>query len=160
VLQGSDDGSPRQLDLECVVTEALCAPDNRFRNSFEVILRRLDAVQHRFGIRIAPWLVGDAAERETCFPDRVAIHFKRRGHRHQRERIRRSVADLQIRVVVGKPLCRQINRRDDLVLCEVGVDLRCVTGQTVELGKGDRAIAIFAGDMNHGLERGQGHTHV
>ena len=72
--------------------------------------------QRRFGCRIAPRLVRDAAEREARLLDRAAVKLERRRDRDQRERIGQPVADLQIGVVRAQSPARGSSiGRDDLV---------------------------------------------
>src|SRR6185312_1030940 len=55
---------------------------------------------------------------------------------------------------------RKLYRGDDLVPAQIGVSLRRVPGQSMEIGKCNGPCASGAHDMNLGLERGQRDTHV
>ena len=55
--------------------------------------------QRSFGLRVAPGLVRDAAEREAGVFDGSAVELKAGRDRNQRERIGEAIANLEIRVV-------------------------------------------------------------
>ena len=60
--------------------------------------------------------------------------------------------------MLGKSFGRQIDRRDDFIRTQIAVDVRCVTGQTMEVGERNGAVAIPAGSHAIGsvmvVERG------
>jgi hypothetical protein len=104
--------------------------------------------------------MGDAAERQPRLRDRIAVKLQSRGNRHQRKRIGQPVADFQIRIVLGEALRRKLDRRDDLVGVQIGVALRRIAGQAVEIGKRHGALALGAGDVNSRRQRGERHAHI
>src|SRR6185312_17346946 len=114
----------------------------------------------RLDIAVAPRLVGDAAEREACLLDHAAGDLEADRYGDQGESVGQAVADFQIGVVGGEALGRQLDRRDDLVRLQGGVDFRRVARQALEVGKGDAALAAGAGDQHARLERGERHAHV
>src|SRR4051794_34070669 len=71
--QGANDRQARQIDLEGVVAEAFGIAQHEIGGLGERRLARHLAAQRCFGLRLAPWLVGDAAERETRFADDAAV---------------------------------------------------------------------------------------
>src|SRR5436305_14242963 len=81
----SYDGAPRQLDLEIVVAEATRAAQHNFGRRREALARGRRSGEASFGVRIAPWLMCDPAEREPRFSDRVALELKANRNRDQRE---------------------------------------------------------------------------
>ena len=115
----ADDGAARQLDLEGVVLVAFGVAQQEVGGVRESACARALAAQRRFGRRIAPRLVRDAAERQARLLDRAAFKFQRGRDRYQRERIGQPVADLQVSVVRRKALRRQLDRGDDLVGCRL-----------------------------------------
>ena len=116
--------------------------------------------QRRFCRRIAPRLMRDAAERQARLLDRAAFELQRGRDRYERERIGEPITDFQVAVVCREAVRRKLDRRDDLVRTQVGVELRRVAGQPMEIGKRNRALARRPGHMHLGLERGEGHAHV
>ena len=62
--------------------------------------------------------------------------------------------------MIGEALGRQIDREDDFVRSEIGVDIGRVPGQTMKFRKGNRAVATLAGNLDNGLECGEGHAHI
>src|SRR4051812_26111507 len=77
--QPADDGAARQIDLEGVVPEALgFAHDDSGGLRERRFVSRL-AAQRGLGLRVAPRLVGDAAERETRFFDGAAVELDAGG---------------------------------------------------------------------------------
>src|SRR5262245_45618814 len=86
--QCADDGPPRQIDLKGVVTEAFGVTQHDVGSLGECRLARGLAAQRRFGLRIAPRLVGDAAERETRLADVAAVELEADRDRYQRKRVR------------------------------------------------------------------------
>src|SRR6266568_319963 len=122
--QRTQDGAPRQLDLEVVVAEAARIAQHGPGCAQKALpcCRRYGEL--RLGFAIAPWLVRDPAEREARFPDRAALDLEAGRDGDQSERIRQAIADLQIGVVPGKAFARQFDRRNDLVRAQIAVDLR------------------------------------
>ena len=60
----------------------------------------------------------------------------------------------------GEALRRQLDRGDDLAGVEIGVALRRVAGQPVEIRERDHAVARRAGDMDRRLQHRERHAHV
>src|SRR5262249_39832475 len=81
------------------------------------------AVQYHLGFGVSPRLVRDTTKRNPRFFDRVAGQFECGRNRHERERIGGTITHLQIRVMIGKSLRRQIDRQNDLVPTEIRVDV-------------------------------------
>ena len=158
--QGAHDRAARQFDLEVVVPEAARAAQHRVGAARKALARGRRAVELSLGFAIAPRLVGDAAEREARLPDSAAFDFEPDRDRNERERIGQAVADLEIGIVPGKALGRQLDRGDDLVGTQIAVDLRRVAGQAVEVGEGDAALARRAGRQHARIKRGQRNAHV
>ena len=82
------------------------------RGGEECVVRRRLAVQHALGARHAPRLVGDAAERDARLGDAAVLDPQRRRDRDQREGVGQPVAQLEIGVVLGEVLGRQVDGRD------------------------------------------------
>ena len=112
------------------------------------------------GLRVAPRLMGDAAQRETRLLDRSAFEVEADRNRHQREGIGQTIADLQVGVVGRKSARRQLDRRDELVGPSVGVAPQACRRKPVKIRQGDDALAARARHMHLGLEHGQRHAHV
>ena len=89
----------------------------------EIRLRGGASVEKRFGRGIAPRLVRHAAQREARLRDGLAVHLERRRDRDECEGVREPLAQLQIRVVLGEALGRQLDRGDDLSRLQIGVAL-------------------------------------
>src|SRR5689334_2853030 len=96
LTKGPNDGAPRQADLEVVVPKTLGAAQQDVCSVRKGARLGALAAQNGFGRGAAPWFGRHAAERQAGIPDRVAVKFERRRHRHQRERIGQTVADLQV----------------------------------------------------------------
>ena len=75
--QRADDGAARQVDLESVVLEALGVAQQEVGRARERRAFGGLPAQRRFGRRIAPRLVRDAAERQPRLLDRVAVELQR-----------------------------------------------------------------------------------
>src|SRR5690349_24787927 len=71
------DGATRQPDLEVVVAKTLGAAQQDVRGRLERARISALATQDGFGRRAAPWLVGDAAERQASVLDRIVLEFER-----------------------------------------------------------------------------------
>src|ERR1700730_13545300 len=69
----AQDRAPRQLDLEVVVAEAARAAQNRVGGAGEILRGRALALELAFRLAVAPWLVGDAAEREARLLDGAVL---------------------------------------------------------------------------------------
>src|SRR5215204_915915 len=108
--QRADDGASRQIDLEVVVREAPGVAQQDVGRTTEIRSTRRLPAQARLSLRIAPRLVGNPAQRETPLPDRAAIEDEPDRDRYQREGVGQTVADLDVRVVRGEALGRQIGR--------------------------------------------------
>src|SRR4029453_12124608 len=89
--QRTQDGAPRQLDLEVVVAEAARVSQHGIRRMQEVFARRLRSIELRFGLTVAPRLVRGAAERHPRLLDRVALDFEADRDGYQGERIRQAI---------------------------------------------------------------------
>src|SRR4051794_31702062 len=77
------DGAPRQSDLEAVVPIAFGALQHEVSGLRKCACIGALAAHCSFRCGDAPRLVRDAAERETRFPDRVAVKFERCRHRYR-----------------------------------------------------------------------------
>src|SRR5262249_41929873 len=160
VGQRAEDGSARKLDLERVAPETLGLAQHeigRLRES-----RRIGGLpaQRRFGLQIAPGLVGDAAERETGFLDGSTFELEPDGDGYESERVGEAIANLEISVVGRESAGRELDRRDDLTRLEIAVALRSIPWQPMEIGKRDDALARGAGHMDLRLKDGERHAHV
>src|SRR6516165_1649202 len=113
--QRTQDATPRQLDLEVVVAEAVRVSQHGLSCTQEIFARGRRSVELRYGLTVAQRLVRDAAERQARLLDRVALDLEADRDGYQGERIRQAIADLQIGIVVGEAFGRQFDRRDDLV---------------------------------------------
>src|SRR5215472_451503 len=71
--QRAQDAAPRQLDLEVVVAEPARVSQHGVSGTHEVFARGWRPIQLGFGLRIAPRLVRDAAERQARLFDRAAL---------------------------------------------------------------------------------------
>ena len=160
LAQRSQNGAPGQPDLEAVMPIAPGALQQQVRGSGECALASALSAQGGFGRGIAPGLVRDATQRQAGLLDRVAFKFERRCHRDQCERIGQAVADLQVRVVRVEALRRKLDGRDDLAGLQIGVALRRVAGQPMEIRKCDDPGAVRTGDMHFRLERRERDAHI
>jgi hypothetical protein len=124
--------------LEVVVAEAAYRAGRHRRRAGSFPRCRRPA-QQRLGFTVAPRLVRDAAERKPRLLDRAAFDIEADRDRDQGERVGQAIADLQVGVVAGKALRRQLDRGDDLVRPQIAVDLRRIARQAVEIGKRDVA---------------------
>ena len=102
----------------------------------------------------------DAAKRETRFLDAAPFELQRGGNRHQRERIRQAVADLQITVVRREALRGKLDGCDDFVRAEIGVApavcRRAAGGSRRTLSRAARRTR----HMNLRFERSERDAHV
>src|SRR6266849_5908982 len=158
--QRAHDAAPRQLDLEIVMPEAARIAQHGLGRPQEILRRWRRSVEPCLGFTVAPWLVRDPAEREPRLLDRAGLDIEPDRDRHEGERIRQAIADLEIGVVVGKAFGRQLDRRDDLVRPQIAVELRRIARQTMEIGKRDAALAALAGRQHARLEGGERDAHV
>src|SRR5260370_20604367 len=92
--QRPQDAAPRQLDLEVVVAEAARIAQHGLGRAQEAVPRRRRAVELRFGVAVAPWLVGYSAEREARLLDRAARDLETNRNRYQGKRIGQAVPEL------------------------------------------------------------------
>ena len=104
------------------------------------------------------WATPPSARRASDDP--AAVELERGGDRDEGERVGGAVADLQVGVVLGEAFGGQLDRRDELVRCEVGVEVRRVAGQAMELGERDGALAAGPATRTMALERGERDAHV
>ena len=102
----------------------------------------------------------NAAEREARLLDRITFKLQCSGNRNQRECIGKPIADLQVRVMLCKALRRKLDGDDDFVRMQVGIEVRPIFGQPVEIVEGDHAISCGACYMHPGFERGKRDTHI
>lgn len=102
----------------------------------------------------------DAPKRETAVLNNVAIELELDRDGNQGECIGEPVANLQVRIVRGEAFLRQFDCGDDLASVEVGVTLRRIAGQPVELRERDHAVAKRATDMNLRVQQRQRHAYV
>jgi hypothetical protein len=110
----------------------------------------------RLGGFDAPGLVRHAAERDAA--GAVALHDG--GHRDQREGIGGAVAHLAVDVRAAHR-ARQRHGGDQLAALQVGLDVRRVAGQAVEVGDRDHArAAVGPHGFHRGVEHAHGHGHV
>jgi hypothetical protein len=121
------DAAAREIDLKSIAPVALGIAQHHIRCVSERRGNGGLTPQRSFSLWIAPRLVRDAAEREACLLDDVAVEFEPDCDGHKRERIREPVTDFQIRVVLRETLRRQLHRGYDLVGIETGVALRCIS---------------------------------
>src|SRR5262245_18421500 len=135
------------------MTEAFCVAQDRYSGLLKVIFGSLLPIQHRLGLRVAPWLVRHAAERESRFFNSLSIRLTRGGHRHEGERVGVAVADFMISVIFAEAFRRQINRRDDFIRPQIRIGLRRVSRQSVEFAERYRAVAALPRDANGGFKR-------
>src|ERR1700730_7953977 len=133
--QCTNDSAPRQLDLKVVVAEASGISQHGLGHLRKVLSGCRRSVELRFGLTIAPWLMRHSAEREARLLNRATLDVQANRDRHEGERIRQAITELEIGVVISKALARQFDRRDDLVGRQIAVDLRRFAWQTMEVGK-------------------------
>ena len=77
----------------------------------------------------------DAAKREARLLDLAAFDIEADRDRYESECIGQAIADLEISVVLGKTLGRQLDRRNDLIRPQIAVDLRRIARQAMEIGR-------------------------
>jgi len=77
------DAAPRQFDFETILARAMCIAQNRVGCSRESVPRGGGPAQLFFGSAIAPWLVGNATERDACLFDNAAFDLESRCDREQ-----------------------------------------------------------------------------
>jgi hypothetical protein len=160
LFEAAHDGAPGEIDLEAVGRLGLRLPDDAVGRRLETLAGGGLALEQGLGLAVAPGLVGDAAEREARGLHRVAVEFQGRRHRDQREGVGQAVAQLQVGVVLREAALRQVHRDDDLAGGEVGVDLRLVARQPVEVRERDRPVALRPAHLHGGLQGGQRDAHV
>ena len=93
LCERANNRAPRQIDLESVVCKPFGIAEKMLRGLRESRAARGLAAQRRFYIQISSRLMRDAAKRQPCFLDLVAVKLKRRGDRNQGKRVRQPVAD-------------------------------------------------------------------
>ena len=120
------------------------------------------ADQQRFGLGTAPGLVRHAAQRHARGAHAPALVQVQQGRgRHQRKRIGRTLAHLDVHRMAGKALRGwQRDVLDQLVGLQRGVLLGVVAGQAVQVGKGNGAGAARRAHLHHRFQRGQRHAQV
>src|ERR1043166_1253172 len=79
------DGPAREFDLEVVVAVAPGVAQQHVGRAGKSCRIGGLAAQRGLGLAVAPWLVGDAAEREASLLDGVAVEFESDRDRDQRE---------------------------------------------------------------------------
>ena len=104
--------------------------------------------------------MGDSAECEAGGLDGVAVHLEAGGDGDQSEGVALAVADFEVVGVLCELRRGELDGGDELVGLEVGVELRGGAGETVEVGDGDGALALWALDVDGGVEGGEGDVHV
>jgi hypothetical protein len=85
--------------------------------------------------------VRHAAKRHARRRDGSPIRRDDRGHGHQREGVRRPVADLAVDLPAQRRR-RQNHVRDHLARLEDRLDVGCLAGQTVKVSDGDAAPSL------------------
>src|SRR5215831_11567801 len=153
-------GPAREVDLEGVVPKALGVAQNEICGLGERRLVGRLSPQLSFGLGIAPRLVCDAAKRKARILDGVAVKLEANRDRYQRKCIGEPIANLEIRVVRLEAPRRQLDRRNELVGLEVGVALRRIAGQAMEVCECNRALPAGPRHMHAGFQHGQRHAHV
>ena len=83
--------------------------------SAEHFAARLLAFEKRLRGRNAPRLMGDPAQRKARDLDSLRLKLKADGDGNKSEGVGQSIPDLQIGVVAGESLRRQLDRGDDFV---------------------------------------------
>jgi len=76
----------------------------------------------------------DAAEGYARLLYGATLNFQTDGDGNQRESVGETIPDLQVAVVAREALRRQLDRNDDLIGGEGGVDLGRIAWKTVEVG--------------------------
>ena len=147
LCQRPHDGAARQIDLEGVVRVAFGVAQQCVGRSHKRFALRTLPAQRRFYAKIAPWLVGDASQRQPRLFDCIAVELESSRHRHQGEGVGQAVADFQIGVVLGETLSGELNASDDLVRAQIGVALRRAGGQAMKIAErnGDSKMAARFG---------------
>src|SRR4029453_5886319 len=112
------------------------------------------------GVRNAPRLMGDAAKSHAPGLDGAILKLEASRNRDQGEGVRQAVPDLEITVVAIEPFGRQLDRNNDLIMCEIGVELGRIPGEAMKIGEGNYAFALRTGHMDRGLQYGECHAHI
>lgn len=110
--------------------------------------------------RVAPRFVGHTTERESGLLDCLPVHPQGGRYGHQREDVGGAVANLEVSIVVGETLGRQVDGCDDLVGPLVRVEVRRVAREAVKVAEGDRPGAARSGAVHHRCQRRERHAHV
>jgi hypothetical protein len=104
--------------------------------------------------------VSDAAQRETHVLDRTALGFKRRCNAHQSKRVARAVANLPVPGVPCESQWRQVNRGDQFIRIQAGLDLRRVSRQTVKIIYRNAASAVITLNLYRCIEGRECDAHI
>ena len=159
--EGADDALFGEFDLEGVVLVAVRAGEGEVGGFAEGFRAGGCADEGCFGFERAPGFVGDAAECEAGGRMVVAAHLEAGGDGDEREGVALAVANLE---VLGVSL--RISRAGSSTAVmsssglRIGVELRGVAGEAMEVGDGDGPLALGPGDVDGGVERGESDVHV
>ena len=82
------------------------------------------------------------------------------GYGDEREGVALAVADFEVVGVFGELRRGEFDGGDEFVGLERGFDVRRAAGEKMEVVKGDGALALWAFDVDGGVERGEGYVHV
>ena len=155
---------PGQVDLEIVVALPDGAVEQHVGRLGEGGGGRRPAQQHRLRLALAPRLMCDAAQGNAYVRDArvrggvIEPHRHRGGH--QREGVGQAVAHLEVGVVAGEALGRQVDGGHEFAAAERGVAPGFLARQAVILRHGDDALAAWTRHPHLRVERRQRHAHV
>ena len=118
-----DDRAPGQLDLETIARQRLGVGQFGLGGGAEIGLGRPRAAKGRFGGTGWPWLMSNAAQRQSDVADRAIVaKSQRRRNRNKSKGIAGPVANLAIGRAPSKGIWRQLDGYDQLVSAELGLD--------------------------------------
>ena len=116
--------------------------------------------QCRFRFEVAPGFVRDSSEGKARLLDAATLEFQRRSDGHQRKGVGQAIADFQIAVVGRETPCRELDCSDDFVRLQVGIDVRRIAGQPVEVGKSDSPLSGRTRHVDYRFEGRKRDAHV
>src|SRR4051812_31854989 len=117
--------------------------------------------EHLLGIRRPPRLVRNSSYRDARTAERAtAVEIQSGRDRYQRKFIACAIAYLQIVRVIGVGRLRKIDRENQFAWPQIRIYVGRVSGQPMEIGKGNGTLAARTLYANAGVERCQRYAHI
>src|SRR6185503_3676784 len=118
------------------------------------------APQRLLGFARPPRHRADSAECDACVANRLAVELERDRGGGERERVRRTVANLDVHRTRGERRGRNVHGRDQLSARECRLAFGPVAGQDIELRDWNRTLSFWTAHAHDGVERGEWNRHV